>query len=487
MMTITNLFKTILLSIFCVGLIACSEDDPDAPETGSTDLYTSPAVPDGRIVIVKNDIRRQPYIGAGYDIMGSYLDNTSVKRPILDLAKFDPDQIDSLGFRQSCSKNYEGRNVTDFLKSIMTKNDFKLTGENNSDLLFTGTLTESELEYQSPYDYSDQYTFVCNQYDNTAMRVSILVLSVKRLALYLSDEFKEDLRVLTPQDIIDTYGTHVIRRAYLGIRIRNLYRSVVAGSKEECLSAASYGAEARRQEIYKLYSDQDMPTDAVAKNYGGAIITEFNGGDIEKLPLLTLTPNEVIGEPMDLLAWQHSMDISNYSLTTLSGEDLIPIYELVEDQVISERLKAATVAYIKARQLSVLKNHPLLQARKENRYRYFKSMDDFSVNAGDGYQLEGVIGSLFDSQQSGTSALYLYSNDKTDYLSFDSTLAQEMNMSLKGEIGHCYTDWQKGLDTLFEISDGKNYSYTLEDKNKYGENGTWKKTGKEIYMKKVSL
>jgi hypothetical protein len=486
-MKITNLFTTILLSAFCFGLISCSKENSNSIENRSPDIYRSPNIPEGRIVVVENSIRQQPYLGAGYDVMGSYLDNASVKRQILDLSKLEPDQIDSLAFRESCSKNYEGRNVTDFLKSIMTKNDFELSGENNSDLLFTGTLTESALKFQSAYDYSEQYTFICSQSDYTELRQSISLFSGKTLAPYLSDAFMEDIKVLTPQEIIETYGTHVIRTAHLGNRIRNLYRSVVVGSKNECLLLASYGAEARRQKIYKTAYDQLMPPEAVAKNYGGTIIVEFNGGDSKKLPRLNLTSNEVIGEPMNISAWYKSLVPSNYSLTTLSGKDLIPIYELIKDKAISDKLKETTIAYIKSRQIYGVENHPLLQARKENNYRYFKSFDDFSAKAEEGYQLEGAIGSLFDWSQPGTSALYLYSNDKNDYLSFDSTLEQKINMDFKGEIGYCYTNWRNGLDTLYEISDGKNYSYTLENKMEYGEHGTWVKTGKEIYMKKISL
>ena len=482
-----SLFKTLLVSTLCLGWIACNENDPNSPENILPDNYCSPSVPQGRIVVSKNINRQQPYIGAGYDVMGSYLDNASVKSPILDLSKMESDLIINVIFRQSCSKDYAGYNAADLLTSIMTKNNFKLTGKNISDLLFTGTLTDNEWKFPSAYDYSEQYTFICEQSDNTALRQSIPLFSGKTLAPYLSDTFMEDIKVLPPQQIIELYGTHLIRCVHLGNRIRNLYRSVVAGSKNECLSLASYGAEARRQEIYKTPSDPTVPAEKVALNYGGTILIEFNGGDPTKLPSISLTPNEVIGEPMDISAWHKSLLPSNYSMTTLSGDDLIPIYELIQDKALSEKLKAATVAYIKSRQISGLKNHPLLQACKENCHRYFTSFDEFKANAQDGYRLEGVIGSLFESIQPGTSALYLYSNEKTDYLSFDSTLGEELKMELKGKIGYCYESWQNGLDILYEISNGQNYSYTLEDKAKYGENGTWKKTGKEIYMKKVSL
>lgn len=487
-MKTNNFFKIFLLSIFCISLISCNDDDSPSTDNPSPDRYDSPYVPKGRITIVKNDVRQEPYLGAGYDIMGSYLDNTSVKGLVIDLTKLESDQIENLAFRQSCSKNYEGYNATDFLKSIMTKNNFNLTGENNNDLLFTGTLTGNEQRFPSPYDYSEQYTFICNQADYTELRQSITVFSGNMLARYLSDAFMENVKTLTPQQIIALYGTHVIRCAYLGNRIRNLYCSIVVSNKKERLSAASYGAEARRQEIYKTPNSQsEVPSDLVAKNYGGTTIMEFNGGDLQKLPPLTVNSNEVVGEPMDISAWRNSLNSSNYTLTTLSGDDLIPLYELVTDQAISNRLKEATVAYIKSGQLAVIKNHPLLQARKDNQYRYFKSFDDFNANAGDGYQPAGVIGSLFDEAQPGTSALYLYSNDKTDYLSFDSTLEQELQMKLKGTIGYCYTNPQSGSDILYEISDGNHYAYTLEDKAKYGDNGSWKKTGKGIYMEKVSL
>lgn len=461
--------------------MACSKNDSPPAKNIPPDIYHSPAVPEGGITVLKNKIRQQPYIGAGYDIMGSYLDNTSVKQQVIDLSKLDPDQIDNLAFRQSCSKDYEGRDATAFLKSIMTKNNFTLTGENSNDLLFTGTLTEGEGKFSSPYDYSAQYTFICEQSDNTALRRSIVLFSGKRLAPYVSDTFTEDVKTFTPQEIIKKYGTHVIRCAYLGNRIRNLYRTVVISSKDECLLAASYGAEARRQKIYKTAYDQSVPSAEVAKNYGGTTVVEFNGGDSEKLP------DAVPDAPMDISAWMKSLLPSNYSLTTLSGNDLIPLYELITDKATGDKLKEATVAYIRSGQLSVLKTHPLLQVCKGNRYRYFNSVDDLLENAAEDDRAVGIIGSLFDGYQPGASALYLYSNTETDYLSFDSGLADKLQMDLKGEIGYCYAMRGDNLDTLYEITDGAHYAYTLENKIQYGEKGAWRKTGKEIYMKKVSL
>ena len=67
----------------------------------------------------------QPFLGAGYDIMGSYIDNNSVKEPVLDLSKIDNERISNLVGSSGVGDSFIGRDMKEFLRSITEYKKFK--------------------------------------------------------------------------------------------------------------------------------------------------------------------------------------------------------------------------------------------------------------------------------------------------------------------------------------------------------------------------
>lgn len=489
MKTGKKLFGILLLSLLAICLTGCNDDNnlPDTPEINDT--YKNPTVPQGQITVISHSIRSQLYLGAGYDIMGDYLSNRSVKGLVLDLNKIPEDNIEAHRLLSSYSKDYEGHNAKEFLQSILSKNDFSVPKENTGDLLFTGTIKNIE-GFTDPYEYSTQYTFICDQHDATDVRQRIFFMNSAKLIPYLTDDFKQDSENFTPEQLIEKYGTHVMTTVYLGYRIRTIYRSVVADEGVSAFSAAYDGLGSRQETIYKIPEIEiKYPESEVLKNNGGKIIVEFNGGDENELPPITLTPNQVIGEPMNIKKWATSMNDSNYALATLSGDDLIPIYELITDVTKKQQLKEAVNAYIKANQLTTLQTAPLFQAWNGKQYRYFTSYKDLINNVNKTYACKGVIGSVFVQQQQGTIPLYSYTNEQNDRLSTEnlSDMKDTESMKYKGIIGYVYEEYNNNLDTVYEIWNGKSYAYTTENKESYGEKGSWKQTGKKFYTRKISL
>lgn len=482
--------KHFFFLIFSLSIIAVSCDkagnDPINPDK-PTDTYLSPTIPQGRVVIMGTSGTHTQYLGAGYDVMGNFLDNRSVKSPVLDLNKMPEDEISNLNLFGSYGESYEGSNAEEFLRSIMKKGDFTMPFENNKDLLFTGTFTDNELFFKSPYDYSTQYTFVAahGKYEET--RSQFVPMKPVRMMRYLTDEFKEDLEYVTPRSLIDIYGTHVLTQVYLGYGIRQLYCPIVTIDKKQAVVYADEGMTARANTIYKQENVQiGFDKEKAEKNYGGAILVEFAGGDFYALPYLPLTPNTVIGDPMNITAWNKSKNPSNWTLVTLKGEGLLPIYELIADPVKKQQVKDAVSAYIKEKQLKVLQTAPIIQAWNEKHHRYFTSFEDLKEIAGKEYTCEGVIGTVFSKPQQNTIPLYLFSDGKNDRLS--TSEKPEMNnkeMSYKGVFGYVYKEYSSNnTHILYEISNGQDYAYTSEAKESYGEKNTWKLTGKEFYTGK---
>lgn len=468
----------ILLLAFCTFIfISCSNDDsketfPDTPETG--DSYISPVVPQGHIEVEALKSHTEPFLGAGYDITGDYASNFSVKESVLDISKIDDDRISSIKGNSGEGYRFVGRDVKDFLQSVAT--DFVVPAENRDDLLFTGTVT-GHGSFDEPYDYSSQYTFVFEGSGAKMVIQRLLTLSPK-WSSWLSDEFQAALDQESPEAVVERFGTHVLINAYLGYSVRTLYRSVVADNELELLRTAITGLGARRSIILKFPNVTiTYPEETVRKNNGGAIVVSFQGGDYKSLPHITLTPNEVVGDPMDIRPWIQTSNEDTYALATLSGKDLLPIYNVITDPVKKQQVKEAVTAHIKARQLSLQKTAPILQASDGKYHRYYTSYEKLSESSD---VCQGVIGSVFVREEAGTVPLYLSSNKGNHRLSLVPASRGDETI-----IGYVYEKWSNQLNCIYEISDGKSFAYTTERKDSYGENDTWKPTGNYFYTKKV--
>lgn len=476
-----NLTEKLLLSLCAFIIISCAdkEDSSQFPDTPN-DIYINPSVPAGRIFPVATSSRPLPFLGAGYDIMGSYIDNESVKLPVLDLDKIDTELIARKVPNSGERNDFRGRDVREFLRSINEFKEFVVPSENKDDLLFAGTITDHS-QFNEPYDYSSQYTFVYESSGGKMLTEDLLTLNAK-WSSWLSDEFLLDMEELTPEALVETYGTHVLVTTHLGYMVKTLYRSVVADDERnsrDFLKTAEAGMGARKSTIIKYPNITiDYPEEAVKKNYGGAIVITFQGADSKSMPNVPISgkdPSVVIGDPVTITSWAQTANEKNHALVTLSGKDLIPIYEVITDPIKKKQIKEAVIAYIKARQLPSLQTAPILQASDGTYHRYYTSYTELTDKKD---ICQGVIGSVFVRREPGTVPLYLSSHKENHRLSL--TPAEDAIT-----IGYVYQENSDDLDRVFEISDGKSFSYTREQKDSYGEKGTWKPTGKYFYTKKV--
>lgn len=477
-MKTNRLLKTLLVP-FCPFLfLSCSEKEnlPGNDDPATSDTYISPVAPHGHITVIAEKSHTGSFLGAGYDIMGEYISNSSIKEPVFDLNKIDEDRITNLVGTSSEGDGFEGNDVEKFLRSITRKKDIVVPSENANDLLFTATVTNQTC-FEEPYGHSSQYTFAFESSGANAV-IQRLNTSVAKWSSWLSDDFRQALEEELPESIVERFGTHILVTAKLGYMVKTLYRSVVADSETELVQTSITGMRERQSKVYKIPNISiTFPEETVKKNYGGTIVVLFQGGDYKSLPPIELLPNEVIGNPMDIKPWIQTSNKDTYALTTLSGNDLVPIYNVIADPEKKKEVKAAVTAYIKAHQPSIKETAPLFQASDGKYHRYYTSYKELSDNKD---ICQGAIGSLFIRKEAGTVPLYRLSNRGNERLSIVSS--PNGNEPI---LGYVYEQGNDDLNCIYEISDGKNFAYTTEKRDSYGENNTWKPTGKHFYTKKV--
>lgn len=488
-----RIFLLFLLISLIISQTACERNgggEPDKPEIKSS-YYISPTPPKGKVVLIYPTTRTFSYLGHGYDATEDYLNDASVRSSIIDLNKVPQDAIHILSMPNSGRRSFSGKNMDEFLQSINAEKVFEVPESNSKDFLFTGTILKSEI-VKEPYDYSTQYTFMGDEFLVAHQRESLLIPKGNYMSRYFTDRFKEDLQELKPQELIETYGTHLLMEVYVGHRIRTLYRAVVTSPESERVHTVGEGLLARQSEIYKLAGVNITASEKESsRNYGGAIVVEFYGGDYAKLPYPELLPNELVNGPMDITAWRQSVNKDNYTLVGVSeiGLKPIPIYNLIEDPAKQIEVKKAVIQYIKSKQIQQMDTAPIIQAYNGKCHRYFTSYSDFEALPDKTYTSCGVIGSVFKRQYPETVPLYLFSNGVNDRLSLSEYSDVPKGYTLKGTFGFVYKDYASDLQTIYEITDGTHFAYTTERKDIYGseEGQRWTPTGKEFYTKKISL
>lgn len=482
----TYILKLQIIGFIISCLLSCTKEQVAEPAT-ETFIQNNCQADSGLVRITAHPtvVKNRQIIGAGLDIMGEYLDNSSIKAPIVDISKY------ALGWEYTVSKSlvsypeiFVGPSAVSILDMLKSDFEIEVPEENFNDQLFTETITNKyKNKLNDSYDFSSQFSFMILNSIYVNYSYNIRDVLPKRF----TSEFENDLQNLTAEEIISKYGTHVIQSAAVGLSTMSYYRSLIANmplikddyntSNNTIMEAYSYNQNSVH--FYSHPNEHQLNYDYSIPSYGSSVLMDFRGGDHTKVPNDYCSINNGCKyKDVDVCKeYYNSLTDDNMSLSTMYNSIYIPIYRIVEyDPELSNRIKQATINHIKSKQITIIETKPLFQVFSDKNYRY---TTEYSENN------NGVIASLFGQPHPGTEPLYRYSNADGDRLSFDADLIA--TSSKKDIIGYCYKQVDTdlvSLDTLYEISDGRNFIYQLNDPtcNLRG----WKMTGEKIYTRKIN-
>ena len=394
----------VVLSIFN----SCSEIEelPDALSSSSN--VTTRLAGDG-----KYDV-----LGFGYDVTDEYLHPKSVKNPVLDIEKYEQDYrnriisgTSSYGF----DKMYHGYSSSDYIREITkeTKATFSMNyGAETDTSFFSGNITNSPY-FKSEYSYSEKYSFA--SLDAVRNRKQIRINDeISRLSQYLSFDFKEDLNRLSPERIIERYGTHVLTDFIIGGRYKLMFRSVIINTQDASTrkNAVLAGFNLSLGQIgftYNLDHKETIFESLAKENHSKELYVLFFGGkgtsikyDLEK------------GMPTsaDIQNWENSVSLENSCLTEIIWKETYPIYDFVSDPEKKAVLKSAVKKYIASKQIKTLEIVPLYQYGKNRRFHYNTNLSS------SGWQRDGVTCYVLPRQNCDMKAVPLYQfykNNKMHY------------------------------------------------------------------------
>lgn len=358
-------FSFSVFSMLTFTVVSCSDNDSEDQMTLIEESHT-PNPMDAYIPLESDDASSmKSVLGYGLDIMGEIGSYQSVKAQIIDLDRMDsedPYSTVKVGTFQSFSRDLYGKNKNEYLAEMpyLFLDDRTLEQEElKGKILFT----KGQSTYNFLSDGQNEYTYrsVHNYY--LRYRCYYNGLTAKR---YLKQSFVDDISSLSPQQIIEKYGTHVIAEYYDGIRFDLLYMAKIVPTrynyKGEIITVDEDKRDAIKVGYYKAmvnskcgsFNWESMPdnTDRLLKaNVNPILLLNAVGGDpsIVTRGFFNLEKTSPDSHMSEWYATTHDLKNDELFKMVEVGE-LIPIYNYIKDPQKQEEVKKAVIEYISKNQ-----------------------------------------------------------------------------------------------------------------------------------------
>lgn len=342
--------RTILALAFMATLAACKKNPDETPNPSPEEKLS----PD--IAFTVNGATKEPqllyppsetfnYLGFGYDVTDKFNDETSVRASVVDIPAYDA----SASYMVNIARGTEGswttiqaENAADlsakFSRLYEATDGLKLFG-NTIDKFPGSDITDKKYVYgyYSYYMIWKRYNFWDDQ---------------KRVNNFLTADFKRDITLLSAQQLVEKYGTHVLINIKIGSKFDVLYQA-------EAPDNGRRGAIIMEGLRYTLKRTFGLPTGYLDEpklrdlndNASAKIYYRSTGGDINKLKPETIN-NRVI---LNLNNWVASTTEDKARFIGASDDGLVPIYNFINDSVKKAEVKAYIEQYFAAKAVK-LKN-----------------------------------------------------------------------------------------------------------------------------------
>lgn len=291
-------------------------------------------------------------LGYGYDITGPYLDTKSSRAIVFDTNKLlekgliTPYKLEESRFRYS-----SGKDVIDFTTNMSsslqmsTPGILKVIGGASLNIAFGGNS-----HYNSDYSFA----YCTQQYIDSRYRISEADINV--LKTCLTKQFIERLSTYTPEQIVEEYGTHVLKDIYLGAKFEVYYMAKsTSSSKKESINAA---LGASLFSLFKMDGKFQYDESLAITNKEQSLYYFTIGGDPAVGVQGSLNPEN--SPSIDIGKWMASVKSSTPKFIDVdnNSQSFIPIYELVTDPTKKQTLKAYIDNYIKSKEVCSISLYP---------------------------------------------------------------------------------------------------------------------------------
>ena len=261
-------------------------------------------------------------LGYGYDATKEFANANSARAKVIDVDRIKreaPGRIEDGIIDIQRTSITSGSNYEEYNKNLSVK--VKATAKF---LLFSATLKGSFSQEELS---SDLYSYASVDLKIQRRRLTIYMDKDELCTKYLTSTFVQDCRKLNAEQLVNRYGTHVLKNIVLGGRLSALYRSKVSsGSKKRVVEA---GVSVGVSKIFNIEVDGAQSSSEANKNSEESLRYFTVGGSSSNALVGKIGPKENI--VIDIIPWQNSVTLKNAQLIDIDEDGLIPLYELIPD------------------------------------------------------------------------------------------------------------------------------------------------------------
>lgn len=348
------------------------------------------------------------YLGSGYDVTQDYANENSAGNQIIDIEEFKADfptrVLTEYPLSQAYVEDY-GENAETYSQMITNKIDLSLT---TSIPLFKDALTSS---FSSSTTSTNKFDakYIYGSYNLTIKQKRFRFNTTADVLMnYLTNDFKQDLLTLSPQQLVQFYGTHVLLDIYTGAKMDIKFQSET--SNQSRAYASRVGIKTGVKDVFNIDVSNDIDISSSSMNYSKKLSYRTRGGDPSKGLVGDLNLDQT-NPKINISDWQNSSTADNSVLVDFGQNGLTLIYNLISDPIKKAQVKAYVDQYL-------IDNQVYLEFFQNPIYSYFNGTDHFYTkqNASfGGYSIEGEAFKAFNYNAPDSKPVYRYYNGRDHF------------------------------------------------------------------------
>jgi len=270
-------------------------------------------------------------LGYGYDATG-FCDSTSGRAKIIDLSSIN---FISEGMNTSYPTLISGSNFSELTK--------KISNTENNQIPFSGYALSGHLKSLAKLAFhtdSIDSNFAFSYYSVTVVSPRFRIPYYSDLQKALSLNFQNDIHLLTSQQLVSKYGTHVLTSVILGEKFEVLYSAETNDPIQ-----AEHGLYQRiKQFMGGTWGIYVSDYETKSNNTNEKMIYNSIGGNKKMCGIIN--PTDYNPDKLFVDIYSSIKGSSNLQFLEIGKDDLIPLYDLINDPAKKLELKSYIEQYI---------------------------------------------------------------------------------------------------------------------------------------------
>lgn len=262
-------------------------------------------------------------LGYGYDADGEFANANSGKSKVINIDKIlreAPYMIEKGIIATQYGTLISGESYKEFSKNKSLK--IKATA---SFALFKKSISAS---FSGDNFESNRFSYASYDLKIQRKRLTLYANESDLFQKFLTENFRNDCKRLSAEQLVTRYGTHVFRDILLGGKLSVIFRSEVSETNKKRVVEAGISASVGK--IFNLNIDGSISNSEANKNRNSELKFKTIGGDPSKSIVGNIKPDGT-ANTVDISSWQSSVSLENSQLIDIGEDGLIPLHQLIPD------------------------------------------------------------------------------------------------------------------------------------------------------------